>query len=482
MVSAVKKPYKEYDMLIRMKATWDEIILLAASIILLLALACQYPASTTFPIGGDAAAYVGKMTTILHYPLRAIGVITSSWYPGMFALFAPAALLPFIDWPTRFTLWMTLGQIITGLMMGLLCYRIGGLKSAAAGIAVWALTPIVLTPFYEDGTLAQLWSLPWVILFFERYLSGSTIGVLIALLLVTLTHPISGLVLFITITLAAVPLWNIRLQISAQSRSIVHYLLIVCGLMTICLITIFTLRSAVFSIEAKNEHSAYAQELSQGSFLPWSLLALVGYISLARKYASSPDKIILFGSFTFISFLLAFNDLLGVGFWTPRLASYLLLAVIMGAAYILPIAGEQVWKKQWLYVVFFLLLFSSLGSGVWRENSARYNYYESPSRYGRLLRGERSAITWLQANVPTGSQIYSSMENRNTEWISALSTLPWTPITSDPVQHIINTSKNVGGYAIYFTHRENLPTEYVTDTIHYRVLYHNDAAAVVQVL
>ena len=465
-----------------MKISWDEMIMLAASCLLLIALAWQYPASTTFPIGGDAATYITHVRTILNHPTQTFNILRGSWYPTMYAILSPAALIPFIDWPARFTLYMALGQIATGLAIGWLCYRLNGVKSAAFGIALWALTPVILTPFYEDGTLAQLWSLPFFILFFERLLANSPWGILITLMLVTTTHPISGVVLLITIAIASPSLWRIRTHLFAPEKKFINIILIISSSIFVLFCGLLIFHYKTFTIAYPPEHSSYTQELYHGFFASWVALAVIGYLAMVNKLKSKPQNLILIGSLIFATLLLAFNDYAGVGFWTRRLTPYLVIVTIAGAAYILPKLCNQVLVKNWLTVTVFIVLFASLGISVWNENAPRYRFYEAPGNYGRLLLGEEASILWLKNNVPPNSHIYSTIANRNTEWIPALTLLTWIPFEPDPVQQIKNHQDQAHSYVVYFKQREKVPPQYLNDPSHYKIIYQNNSAIILQPL
>src|SRR5688572_729407 len=112
---------------------------------LLFAIAAQYPLETTFPIGGDATRYILKLlevqTTANENGFFAAGreLLTNTAYPGTQIILATSALLP-ISWPERFTWWMSLGHVASGLAIGYFAWRLAGWKAAAAGMAIWALT------------------------------------------------------------------------------------------------------------------------------------------------------------------------------------------------------------------------------------------------------------------------------------------------------------------------------------------------------
>ena len=86
-------------------------ILVAIGLGCLIATAIQYPLSTTFPMGGDAAAIILRVQHILTNPIATFDQIRHTWYPIPYLIFSSNAFNPFVYWPVAFSLWVALGKI-----------------------------------------------------------------------------------------------------------------------------------------------------------------------------------------------------------------------------------------------------------------------------------------------------------------------------------------------------------------------------------
>ena len=200
-------------------SVFDTVLLFIASACLITT-AAQYPLSTTFPMGGDGAAIIRNVQHINIRPLATLRTIVHSWYPAAYILFSINALIPFISWPILFSWWMAFGQILVGIALGFLCYRLAGARAAAIAIGLWALTPITMTSFFEDGTMAQLWSLIWITLFFERMAAKSTIGMIFFAFIAFFSHPITGLMLVATLCMTVPFSWISLPNLSKNQKTI----------------------------------------------------------------------------------------------------------------------------------------------------------------------------------------------------------------------------------------------------------------------
>src|SRR3990167_8492622 len=187
--------------------------------------------------------------------------IYHSWYPISYILFSINALNPFVYWPIAFSWWMTLGQVITGLAIGLLSFRLFGIRAAAIGIALWGMTPIALTSFFEDATMAQLWSLPWAILFFERLAARSRKGMILCFFLASFSHPITGLILLVTIIITAPQLWMSTSKLDAKERLLRKIYSYSAGVAILLALGIFATRYRIFLLSFNFESSKYLREL-----------------------------------------------------------------------------------------------------------------------------------------------------------------------------------------------------------------------------
>lgn len=457
-------------------------LLLTLALALLILTAIQYPLATTFPMGADAAVYIRWTRQLTSAFSTTVSVILHSWYPGTYALFSFAHLFPFLEWPTRFVWWISLGQIFTGLSLGWLLYRLNGVTSAAVGMAIWALTPVVGTPFFEDGTAAQLWSLPPLLLFLERLSARSPLGVIILLPIIVLCHPITGAIAFTALLIAIPLLWMIRRQLPPTDRTVVQTLLIISAITVAIAALVLYFKQEILRLTIRPEDSSRLFNYLNDQFLPWTIAAIPGLLLFVSHNRRRPVIAIVGLGLAFISVILAFNDRLGIGLWPNRLAPYFLLIVTLGAAYGLPWALAQVFPRPVARLLFFVALFLPLAVGVWEKNSHLYQLYESPNLYVRLHPNELEAITWINHNLPASAKIYSSATTRHYEWIPALTNVSWQALSEDKLRHVRAYRPDGENYIIYFTHAEGPPTEVLERSDQYQKVFGNRGALIAKPL
>lgn len=457
--------------------SWANRIFLLVALSCLIAPAIQYPLSTTFPIGGDAAAHITTVEHMSSRPFSTIYRITQSWYPATYLLFSMNAFIPFVSWVALYPWWMALGQILTGLAIGFLLFRLSGIRAAAIGIALWGMTPIALTSFFEDATMAQLWSLPYLALFFERMAARSTKGMVFYFFLSLLAHPITGLILLATIIITAPQLWIGNPHDTAGERllrKIYSYSALVATLFAIC---ILASRHSVFSLAFRPESSQYLPELFHGFFLPWTVASIYGWYLMIYAHKERLVLITSFASFFFISILVAANNQLRIGFWTNRLNVYVTICIIIGASVGFDRMLDAL-RRTWIQVLFASALLIALTGSVFHDNQNIYRRYESPSTYTRIHPDELAAIGWIKEHTPPSAHVLTSLATRHYEWIPVLSGLWWDNALPGQLEAI---EKNI--YApytllVYFTKTEKVPEHIRARTEHYHLEYENKGAAI----
>ncbi|MBI3251558.1 MAG: hypothetical protein HYZ62_01455 [Candidatus Andersenbacteria bacterium] len=456
-----------------MKLAWHEQLLLTVALILLVVLACQYPLTSSFPMGGDAAAYIKNIKNLGKTPYHALGVIAGTWYPGIYAILAPASLLPFLGWPVKFMWWMAFGQIATGLSLGRAVWKTGGPMSSFLAMGLWACTPIILTPMFEDGTLAQLWSLPWFILSLDSFLAGNIRKTGIYVLATFATHPISAIVAALSFIISSPFLLRQQSQLPVQQKKLVSVCL--AGLI-IGFIAVIGFRNEILTLSFKPETSPYAKELIFGSFERWFMLAIPGFYLLIRKMKKyTPSGAAVFSAFVFISALLAFNDQLGIGIWTKRLSPYLLIAAIWCAAYAFPRLLYKLTLNKAVASLAAGIIISIHGIGTYTENQRILGLYESPSRYLRTSPDEIAAIAWLQEYIEPGQHVITSIANRHTEYLGALTDIQYNELPDEWVQKKLQTKTYTAGELILLLkRRESIPKELMAASPHIVVFENKD--------
>lgn len=458
-----------------------DIILLAVALGCLVATAIQYPLSTTFPIGGDAAAHISTVQHLLSRPLYTISRISQSWYPVTYALFSLLAFVPNVSWPDLYTWWMALGQILTGVALGILAYRISNIQGAAIAIGLWALTPITMTSFFEDGTMGQLWSLPWIILFFERLTVRSLGGMALFAFLATFSHPVTGFILLATLMFTTVNLWIDRYHFSKQEAAVRKIFTWITGVSAIVGLYLIATRWKVLLLSSP-ESSIYMPELFHGFFFPWLLMSIVGWIVFIAEHQKRNRILVTsIGCFFVLSFFLAANDSLGVGFWTNRVNAYALICIVFSAAIgFSKVLGNL--KSSFAAASIASLLIIGLTVSVNDTNANIYNRNESKTLYIRIHPEELEAIDWIEKNTSLHAIIFTSAITRHYEWIPVLSNRKWMAVAiediANPKYQTIENEK----YLVFFTRIEKAPEDIRNNSFRYTHVYKNDGAEIFQMI
>lgn len=403
---------------------------LASAFMMLVILTLQYPLSTSFPIGGDAGFYVRVSRTLLASDVaQKITILKNAPYPLAYVAAASSVVLP-LDWPERFTWLVTITYVLVGACLGFLLYRLNGPAAAATSLAVWALVPIGITSHIEAGTFAQLMSLAFLALFFERLNALSRPGVLLTYLATVLAHPLTGLVLVLTVLTVVVAGAPVVHSFPRRQRQI-YWLLFGLTILSLGAVVFKLWVSPVFLTTGLQIDTAdfSLPDLIRSQLAPWLIVAPLGFIYLAGQPRANPLIKMALLVFCITTVLLSFNYLLGVGLWTYRFQSYFVVGTVILSSLAFPWLMRRVFGTWFLGAGFVSILFVSLSLASWRSNDRVFRYYEAPGNYARLHPAEYDGIRWLQNNVTSDSVIITSNVNRHAEWIPALTQLQWLSLS-----------------------------------------------------
>ena len=427
-------------------------VALTAGALFLVGMAVRYPLQTTFPIGGDAVRHVARASQILTEPTA---ILTNSNYPASIALLASAAALP-LSWPERF-IWLTVvGHVATGLALGWLLYRHFSWQAAAVGMAGWGLVITTITRHVEDATLAQLLSLPIVVLCLERFMAGRFWVCLGLLLLAGLLHPFSFVYLGLALGLAYLP------QLATQSRW-------QAGVWWVVVASLVVLRGAkLWNLPPEDTFDMWHLFSTHGGVL--AIIGVFGVVALWQQgQRGRTTSALLWAGLA--ALILSLTTAGGLAPIPHRYGSYLVIVIVLFFALGLP------WLLRWftapaLQASATGLVFLILGSASWQADAFVYNFYESNTNYARVHRDELAAMAWLKNNSPTASHVVSTTRNRHSEWIPTLAERQWTGVAGTSEMVALSSATHLA----FFTRREGVPDELK----HLPVLYENDGAIVLQ--
>ncbi len=438
-------------------------------------------------MGGDAAVYVAKARQVLsnHFSWRAALDLLRSWYPLSDILFMPMAWWP-TDWMHRFIIWASLGQIMSGLALALLLRRLAGGWAAAAGVAIWAITPIVATRHFEDGTIAQLWSYSFLFIFLERFLADRPLTSSLFFMATIVSHALTGMALSVAVMAAIVPLWLHRRFINAQSKKrLTTFIGLSLGIILLGTAVLIT-RYRILLLFKPDSNITSPFDHWPTLFGVMMILSPLGLLRLISLTKNQGHHLIMMVAVIMSFLLFSGSHILGINIWTHRLDPLFVIIVAMTAAMAWERITAVLFKYANVRLIVHVVFFLSLAAAAWQHNAAVYAYYESPSRYARLHPDELAAILWLRDNLPSNSLVITSNLNRHSEWIPALTDLVWQAQSDgapglltcvSPEQAASNDAKRPT-YFVYFLNRESVP-EKITKLC--PEVYRNNGAVVIKV-
>lgn len=398
------------------------------SVVFAAVLTLQYPVLATFPIGGDAARSIDRAQQVLSSTLEAPAhglnaLISNSNYPGSTFTIAATKALP-LSWPDRWIWLTTAAHLATALTVGYVLYRINGPNTAAIGIAVWAIIGISFTRHIEDGTLAQLLSLPLLVIALEKFWSnrwavGSTL-----LVITYMFHPVTAGIGAIT------TIWSFLLNPPKQVKKKRNQIIIAASLIIAICIVVFIVKETygVITTYPSSDEGISIHDLLSNPIGVFVLLAPLGWISLKEKKHSAATWLIAF--LTLSTVLIFHFRLVGSSVFLDRFISYFALAVSLLGAIALASVIEKLKSKPVVVSIVSLLLIG-LGLQTWQQEIPMYVQYESPSRYERIHETEITAMKWAKENIGSDSVIVSTTTNRFTDWTPILTERKWVGLAAD---------------------------------------------------
>jgi hypothetical protein len=462
------------------------VIVITCAILLLTAMASHYAIATTFPIGGDAASYIRKATAVLsaNSIVSATQKIARSQYPLAITAVVSSAALP-LSWPERYVTLMVLAQICVGLGFGWFLWRVAGWPAAALGIAFWSLSLTEFNPHFEDGTLAQLASLLWLLLFLERVVAGSPAWAGFFALAALATHPLTGVLLIASLILSLPGLWLFHAHLPPARRQLILVLSIIVLLVTLFIFYLM-FKGSLHAIDATGSATLDLKNSIRSRFGPIILLAVPGWFIMQKNLGRKPDVLLIVNSLIALSVVLSLGNLIGLDLWTIRFRSYFVMVVTILAAIALPILTDAVWKSKIIKYTFCAGFISAIAVLSWQYDKGIYHRYESPSSHLRLHPDEAESMTWMRNNLPPNSFIATSYSNRHVEWIPILANVTWDGFhdnelfwraNDDQLQHLVRDAGLT--HVAFFTYYEGVDDRF-SNTDEFPIVFKNNGVTIIR--
>ncbi|MDP3997122.1 MAG: EpsG family protein [bacterium] len=462
-------------------------LLVVVTAVFVIVLCWQYPLSVSFPVGGDVMRYIARANAVkdalqFSIPDGFSLLIRNSSYPASILVVLVAGLVP-IGWPEKWLLLMFLAQIACA---GSLYYVVGKITgnriTACLAAAAWAIVGLSFTRHIEDGTFAQLMSLPAFVFFLGQLMNKKYITAIFWVMLSFLFHPVTGLVAGLVAVLYLVT--NLDNFVSSSKKKVVGLVLLVISLG----VAIYFLKKYdhLFLLDYSSDNGISLTDLLNSSFGTLLVMTPLGMIVFLRKYKREGQALVVA---TFILFLFIFqNQLVGESMFINRINSYPAIFVSIFSAIAIAEVVRTIRVANILLRVLLVLVFFSMGVSVWSQQGNIYRYYDDPGNYARVHPDELAAIYWLRDNTAADDGIVSTVANRHSEWIPILSQRQWVGLYADDVLFTADNFlfKKISGekgydYAVVFKNREERVDLIKGGVSESSIVYQNDAAEIIKI-
>jgi hypothetical protein len=400
---------------------------LTIAILILAVFSFQYPVSMSAPLGGDVQTHI----QVARYPFEAPpyqiasqeDALRKSRYPLAAGMFAATRILP-LSWENRFMVWMALGHIAAGLAIGLVAFRIAGPWAAALAMVFWAIATMGVLPFFRAGTMPQLWSMPFLLLFLERLLKRSLWWSVLPLIATYYTHPATFAVAALSLALAAPALfvWRYVPRIPWQ-KTIVFFSTAVIASGILSLFMIFPERFP-FATFSADEPWHDLLRLLHTQLGPVFLLAPFGIAAVASAKHIPLGARIMALTFGVISMILAINNSFGGAVPEKRLLPYAMAAAaVFGAVGLHHLLTSHI-ANSWTGRAIAAGIVAALVWGGWNTTKAFYVQYDTcdiSAPCPTMTTAEREAYEWMDVHLHSDA-VVAVQENRQraTEWIPVI--------------------------------------------------------------
>lgn len=436
----------------------------------LVAISFQYPFSTNVPIGGDAPYHTQSANSI--------SKLMSSPYPLSSLLFSLTRIIP-VSWLLRFTIFMAVGYAVSGILLAAILRKLAGNLAAIFGLIFWSVSVWDVLPFYRDGTMAQLWSIPFLLLLFLATINRQKKLFIFYLICVYFAHPATFAIVALTLTLVTPYFW-------LRKKTANVYL--VCGttvLISIATISVFFAFAKYFPFARINEFSRY---LALKDFFETRVgilffTAPIGFIIYYSSEKLNDFAKYLFLTFGVLSFLSSFNSLIGVGAWERRFVPYFIISLIIFGAIGLSNILKNTFRIKLIQNIVVVLLFFTLGTHVWFSAQGYYKIFSGER--SSLHNDELASYQWIDANLPLNALIaQTTTRGRGVEWLPVFANRETYIPDYDPhglklfdsCNKILTDLKKLKPstpFALFHTWTEQAPTAYLQHPELFPLIYRN---------
>ncbi len=449
-----------------------QIMLYVPPIVLLLFFSFLYPLSVNIPIGGDAPSHISTANSIT--------LLSRSPYPLSSLLFSLTRIIP-VSWPMRFEIFMATGYIATGLMLGLLLKKLAGNLSGALSILFWSLCSWDILTFFRDGTMAQLWSLFFVLLFIYLLNKKNLLLSSLTFLAIAFSHPAS-FAFVASVLLIATPFLVSHFN---KVKFFVPLSLLISGILVLLTLLLFAKFFPYSNLNKFHIQTYLLGELAESRIGILLLSVPLGATFFVNDSAGSRRKIILL-VFAFASFVATFNHFFGVGAWERRFAPYFIISLLIFGTIGLAKLFTYISKNHFVHLVLLILFAAPLTTNAYF--TAR-NYYRSfNGQRSSMHAAEAEAYGWIKNNLDNNVLIMQTRNRgRGVEWLPALTQRKNFILDDQATKYkllescgeILDDLTRVNvTHVFFYTWTERIPDAYLNNPSIFPLLFKNDEVSI----
>lgn len=383
-------------------------------------------------------------------------------------------------------IWMALGHLLTGLLLGYLINKIAGIVPAFIGMVFWAVSIIGVLSFVQIGFLPQLWSMIFLLLFFERLHTKSKIGIGITFIAIWFAHPGTFIVCALALVITLPQYIFSKLYCAGKTRCTWKRVAVsaITALLLVLLFVIFK-RWPTY-ITAENEFDVFRTipeilKSQIGIIVPF---VAIGFIVFLRDSFQPKFFRLFLTTFGIISIILGFNSLLGIGVLESRFFPFAVISIII-------FGSIGIWKILQTALAFaplrYLALTAILAVAIFQGWHTASAYFADPGidkTYQQLQQNQVDVFDWIKQNLPISAVIAQndSLGDGVIRWLPVLSERGTTNggnlnknSCAEIMNHLIQSNAT---HILYFKKFELTPRAYKTNPLLFKKIYDTENAAI----
>lgn len=454
----------------RIKTT--TIFVFLVPVLMLLVFSFQYPFSVDVPIGGDAPSHIMNATNLKRF--------IKSPYPLSSLILSSTHILPWA-WTTRFNFAMATGFALSGFVLAFFLNKIGGKTPAIIGMMFWSISAWDILPFFRDGTFAQLWSMPFLILFYWSAMKKRLHIMLLIIFLLYFLHPATFFVALLSLILSF-PILATEFFNMSKSTSII--LVIIFGF---CITTLLFIFPTFFPYSQSPDNNTYLsyKDLIESRIGILTLLSLVGLFFFLTKKTNYYFKS-LFITYLLISFFVSLNSLWGIGSWERRFFPYFAFVLIFLGSLGLADLLREFFPLKVVRITVFLFLMLPLCLNAWLVFKGYYRIFNTDR--SAMRKTEQAAYEWLKNNTDKNSMVLQTLDRgRGVEWLPVIAkrnnfVVNYQPSNLDILKdcnYLITKNAKLGlTHALFYQWTEKIPDYIKNDDKLFPLVFKNSEVSI----